>query len=300
MTSGGRRGRSCSGSRSRPTLSTEPRGPRRLPRTLSARSITAGLRLARATLWPARAASSSPRAGRRSPCAAARARTPAVEGGSSEVHSPAWLGGSASGTSSSMSSRRSAPAAPSTALWWIMVRIANAVVGEPLDDVRDPQRVLAVHRRGDQPAHELVELVVGAGRGHRAVPDVEVEVEVGVGDPVGMVEPERHLDQPPPQRLELVQPVGELATPGRVGREVGVVGPLEDQQLADVQELVVVLEIEEGRVQTGQLLHGGGPPRRRPRRGHSLWPSGAPRPPGASGAARFTSSVDSSPRHRRP
>ena len=127
---------------------------------------------------------------------------------------------------------------------------------EALDDVRDPQRVLAVHRGGDQPGDQLVQLVVRARRRDGAVPDVEVEVEVGVGDPVRVVEPERHLHQPASQRLELVDAVGELPAPGRVGLEVGV-RSLEDQQLADVQELVVVLQVQERRVQTRELLHGG-------------------------------------------
>ena len=55
---------------------------------------------------------------------------------------------------------------------------------------------------------------------------VEVEVEVGVGDPVGVVEGEGHLDEAAAERLQLVE-LGRQTRPVDVERlEVGIVGPL--------------------------------------------------------------------------
>ena len=49
---------------------------------------------------------------------------------------------------------------------------------------------------------DVAELLRGAGRRHGVVAHVEVEVEVGVLDPVRQVEPERHLDEPATERDE--------------------------------------------------------------------------------------------------
>jgi hypothetical protein len=45
------------------------------------------------------------------------------------------------------------------------------------------------------PRDQLGELLIVAGRRHRDVSQVEVEIEVRVFDPVGAVEVERHLDE---------------------------------------------------------------------------------------------------------
>ena len=61
-------------------------------------------------------------------------------------------------------------------------------------------------------------------RRHRGVADVEVEVEVRVVDPERVVEVERHVAQPPAQRLEEVEPALDLASPRRERLVVGIVG----------------------------------------------------------------------------
>ena len=86
----------------------------------------------------------------------------------------------------------SAPDAPSTVAWWILVRMANRPFGQPLDDVGLPQRAGPIERATDEPGHQLAELVVVAGRRDGGLPHVEVEVERVVLDPVRVVEPEGH------------------------------------------------------------------------------------------------------------
>ena len=84
------------------------------------------------------------------------------------------------------------------------------------------------------------------GGGHGRVADVEVEVEVGVLDPVRVVEPERHLPQPPAQRLEEVEAAFDLAPPGGERLVVGVVlGLGVDGEARDVAELRSRLQVEE-------------------------------------------------------
>ena len=89
----------------------------------------------------------------------------------------------------------------------------EALVGQPLDDVGQPQRLAPVQRPGDEAADERRELIVAPGRRDRRMTDVEVDVEVGVRDPVRMVQAQRDLRQPPAQRLEKVQPLLELPAP---------------------------------------------------------------------------------------
>ena len=62
-----------------------------------------------------------------------------------------------------------------------------------LDHVELPQRPRAVERARHDPRDLVGELVVGARRGQRHLAHVVAEVELGLVDPVGIVEPERHL-----------------------------------------------------------------------------------------------------------
>ena len=69
-------------------------------------------------------------------------------------------------------------------------------VVEPLDDVELPQRPIEVERAGHQPRHLDAQLAPVAGLRQGDVADVELEVEVGILDPVRVVEVERHPHQP--------------------------------------------------------------------------------------------------------
>ena len=105
---------------------------------------------------------------------------------------------------------------PSIAAWWIFVMIAKLPVGQPvdvveaLDDVHLPQRPAPVERSRVQPRHLDAELPPVARLRQRDVAHVVLEVEVGVLDPVRVVEPERHLHQPLAERARHVQAAADV------------------------------------------------------------------------------------------
>ena len=72
-----------------------------------------------------------------------------------------------------------------------------------LDDVELPQRPRAIQRQRHDPRDLVGELLVGARRRERHLAHVVAEVDLGLLDPVRMVEPERHLGEAPAQRRQL-------------------------------------------------------------------------------------------------
>ena len=66
---------------------------------------------------------------------------------------------------------------------------------EPFDQPDLPQRVAPVHRALRQPPDKLPQRLRVSGRGDDRVPDVMDDVEIGVVDPDGVIEAQRHLDQ---------------------------------------------------------------------------------------------------------
>ena len=130
-------------------------------------------------------------------------------------------------------------------------------VVEALDDVRLPQRLAAVERTARDVGRERGELTRAARRGKRGAAQVVVEVEVGVVDPRGHVEAERHLDEAAAQRRhemeaileERPHPLVELGGAARNRRRV---------DHGDADDLHVCrrgLEGEEGGIEPGQVLH---------------------------------------------
>ena len=67
---------------------------------------------------------------------------------------------------------------------------------EPLDNREFPQRLAEVHRSRMQPRDLDAQLPPVAGLGQRDVTDVIFHVEIGILDPVRMIEVERHTHQP--------------------------------------------------------------------------------------------------------
>jgi hypothetical protein len=127
---------------------------------------------------------------------------------------------------------------------------------EPVDHVELPQRAAAVERAPEHTLHRLGQLPVVARRGQRGLTDMEVQVEVRVVDPVGEVEPERDLGQPPAQRRQQVQPLLEQLlhlrrTQLAVRRRRGVVDPQERHVSVDPGRF----DVEELGVEAGQLAH---------------------------------------------
>ena len=95
-----------------------------------------------------------------------------------------------------------------------MVNLAHhrdSVAGEAVNQVQLPQRPGAVQRPGVDARHLLGQLSVGPRRRQGDLANVELEVEVRVVDPVGVVEVERHLRQPPPERRHEGEPLGDQA-----------------------------------------------------------------------------------------
>src|SRR3954447_1196158 len=106
----------------------------------------------------------------------------------------------------------------------------EAIVGEPLDDVRLPQRPRAIEWAPDDAGYEVGELLLVAGGRYGSVAHVKVEIEVGVVDPERVVEPHRHVAHLAAQWLEEVEALVDLGAP-RVERAVlRVVGFGEDRQ----------------------------------------------------------------------
>ena len=85
-----------------------------------------------------------------------------------------------------------------------------------MDQVDLPQRAAPVEVAGVQPGRLLGELLVVTWRGEGQLPDVIFDVEVGVLDPVRLIEAERHVDEPATERRDQVQP--RLDQVGQAGK----------------------------------------------------------------------------------
>ena len=88
---------------------------------------------------------------------------------------------------------------------------------------------------------------------------VEVEVEVGVVDPDGVVDPERDLHQPPAQGLEQVQTPLQLCSQLHVRLVAGRGRAGKDRKPRDMAERVGVLHVQESRIQPRKSSHGAQP-----------------------------------------
>jgi hypothetical protein len=133
---------------------------------------------------------------------------------------------------------------------------ADAPVPQAVDEVDLPQRPRPVQRPGHDPGQDLRDLALGARRRDRGLAHVVVEVEVGVLDPVGQVEAERHLDEPPAEGRQQVQPLGDDRPQAlRADRPVGRGRRVVDAQDPDVPERARRLDAQELRVERRQLVH---------------------------------------------
>ena len=84
----------------------------------------------------------------------------------------------------------------------------DVAVVQALHDVDLPQGPGAVERHPDDGPRQVGQLAGAARRGEHVPADVVVEVEVGVLDPQRVVQPERHLHHPAPERRLAHQAVG--------------------------------------------------------------------------------------------
>ena len=126
---------------------------------------------------------------------------------------------------------------------------ADVAVGQALDDVELPQRAAAVERRAGDLRGHLGQLLVPAGGRRPDAADVVVEVEVGVLHPDRVVEPERHLHHPPPERRHQVEPGRDEVLDLRELVAAGHRRRIEDRRHGHVHVHARRLEVEEGGVQ---------------------------------------------------
>ena len=134
-------------------------------------------------------------------------------------------------------------------------RNAGDVV-EPLDHVRLPQRLAAIERPRVDARHLDAELAPVAGLRQRDVAHVELDVHLGVLDPVRPVEAHRHGDEAPPEDRRRVEPrLEELEDVLEPDLSAGSRGRVVDPEPGDVHVLVAVLHLQEHVVHTGKLLH---------------------------------------------
>ena len=105
------------------------------------------------------------------------------------------------------------PDMPSMAAWCTFVTRAKLPAGhavdvvEALDHVQLPERAVEVERAGHEAGHLDAQLAPVTGRRQGDVADVELEVEVGILDPVRVVEVERDAHEPLAEDAGLVQPL---------------------------------------------------------------------------------------------
>jgi hypothetical protein len=88
---------------------------------------------------------------------------------------------------------------------------SDIAVAETMNQIQLPKRVRAVERTLEDPRDLLRELRVRGRRRQRQLPHVVLEIELGVVDPVRIVQPERHLLQTPTKRRQQRQPLGDHA-----------------------------------------------------------------------------------------
>ena len=125
-----------------------------------------------------------------------------------------------------------------------------------MDQIELPQRPCAVERPRHDSRDLLGQLLVAPRRGQRELTDVEVEVELGVVDPVRIIEPERHLGEPPAERGQkrqalLHQPL-DVAAVELAARCRGLV---QYRHARHVTGLACALQREELRVNARELPH---------------------------------------------
>ena len=130
-------------------------------------------------------------------------------------------------------------------------------VGEAVGQPRLPQRAVAAEGAAAHLAHELLELVAARVGAEVATVEVVVELEVGILDPSGMVEPSGHRDHTAPERRDEMQPLGEQG--GQPLRWQGArrpdLGRVEDEHADDVQVHGRRLHLEESGIHPLHPFH---------------------------------------------
>ena len=127
---------------------------------------------------------------------------------------------------------------------------------EPFDHGKLPRRAVEVERAGEDARRLDAQLPPVARRGQRHVADMVFEVEIGILDPVGIIEVEGHAHHALAHRLRQLQPAFEesedvLEPDEPAGRSRRVV----DQDRPDVHRRIARFQRNETRIHPLELLH---------------------------------------------
>ena len=138
-----------------------------------------------------------------------------------------------------------------------------AIVGKTFDHPHFPQRMGPVERTSDEASHQFTKLLVVAGRCDGGFAHVEVEIEIGVVDPVRMIESERDRDEFAAQNGQHMEPLSDRLHQRciKLARRPILVDCVHGKG-GNVSELPGRLDTEEAGVESGQLAHRLTVPRR--------------------------------------
>ena len=133
-------------------------------------------------------------------------------------------------------------------------------VVQPFDDVELPQRPVEIERTRDEASHLDAQLPPVTRRRQRDVTNVKLEVEVGILDPVGVVEVERHPHQPLAKDARLVQPLVDVVEDPLERDPTAVRGRrVVDRQAGPRHVRPGRLGVEKRGIHSAQLLHRPSP-----------------------------------------
>ena len=132
----------------------------------------------------------------------------------------------------------------------------HPVAVEAVNEVQLPQGAGAVQWPSGDARDLLGEHARIAGGGERQLADVELEIQVRLVLPIGVVEAERHLDQSPAERRDQVEAGGDQVADRAVG-ELSTRGGarVADPHRGDVAMGPAVLDGQELGVDAGELAH---------------------------------------------
>jgi hypothetical protein len=132
----------------------------------------------------------------------------------------------------------------------------DVAVLQAVDQVDLPQRPRTVERPREDARYLLSHLGIRRRRRDRELADVVLEVELGIVDPVGIVEPQRDRFQPPAERGQQRKPLGDhVVDVGELEPSVWPRAWVEHGETANVASLTGRLQRQELRVKSGQLPH---------------------------------------------
>ncbi len=132
----------------------------------------------------------------------------------------------------------------------------NAIVLQPVDQVHLPQRPRPVERPAKDPRHLLPQLLVRRRRRQRDLAHVVLEVEVGIVDPIRIVQAQRHRLEPPPERRQQRKPLGQhVVDVGQFEPPVRSSARIEHGERAHMPALPRRLQRQKLRIEPGQLPH---------------------------------------------